>query len=100
LFYFEFRVILVGVRYYMQTRVSVKGQIVIPAPLRHKYGIKKGMKVHFLEEDGKIILEPVNDRLLRSLRGILKGTGALEELMAERALDREREDAKFSPRVR
>jgi len=83
----------------MQTRVSVKGQIVIPAPLRRKYGIKKGMKVYVFEEGDKIVLEPVNDRLLRSLRGILKGTGAFEEFVAERARDREREDAEFPPRV-
>ena len=83
----------------MQTKVSVKGQIVIPAPLRRKYGIKKGMKVHVFEEGDKIVLEPVNDRLLRSLRGMLKGTGAFEDFVAERARDREREDAEFPPRV-
>lgn len=84
----------------MQSRVSAKGQIVIPALLRRKLGIKKGTKIRISEEGGKIILEPVNDRLLRSLRGILKGTGALEEMMAERALDRDREDAEFPPRIR
>jgi AbrB family looped-hinge helix DNA binding protein len=87
--------------YYMETVATVKGQIVIPAPLRHKFGIKKGTKFHVYEEDGKIVLEPINfQELLRSLRGILKGTNAVQELMAERALDREREDAKFAPRVR
>jgi len=85
----------------METVATVKGQIVIPAPLRHKFGIKKGTKFHVYEEDGKIVLEPINfQELLRSLRGILKGTNAVQELMAERALDREREDAKFAPRVR
>jgi len=78
----------------MQTTVTVKGQIVIPAPLRHKYGIKKGTKVRVYEEAGKIVLEPLDlDRLLGRLRGLLKDTGALEELMAERARDREKEEA-------
>jgi AbrB family looped-hinge helix DNA binding protein len=87
--------------YYMETVATVKGQIVIPAPLRHKFGIKKGTKFHVYEEDGKIVLEPINfQELLRSLRGILKGTGAFEEFVAERARDREREDAEFPPRVR
>jgi AbrB family looped-hinge helix DNA binding protein len=76
--------------YYMETTVTVKGQIVIPAPLRHKYGIKKGTKVRVYEEGGKIVLEPVDlERLLRSLEGSLKGSGAFEEFLAERARERE-----------
>jgi len=85
----------------MQTVATVKGQVVIPAPLRQKLGIKKGTKFYVYEENGKIVLEPIDfERLLDSLQGILKGTHAVQELMAERALDREREDAKFAPRVR
>ena len=84
----------------METVASVKGQIVIPAPLRRKYGIKKGTRIQVYEEDGKIILQPVNRELIRRLRGVLKGAGALEELAAERARDREKEDAKFSARFR
>lgn len=85
----------------METVATVKGQVVIPAPLRQKLGIKKGTKFHVYEENGKIVLEPIDfERLLDSLQGILKGTNAVQELMAERALDREREDAKFAPRVR
>ena len=76
--------------YYMETTVTVKGQIVIPAPLRHKYGIKKGTKVRVYEDQGKIIIEPTDpEALLRSLRGILKDTGAFEEFLAERARERE-----------
>jgi AbrB family looped-hinge helix DNA binding protein len=77
----------------METTVTIKGQIVIPAPLRRKFGIKKGTKIRVYEDHGKIVLEPLDlDRVLLRLRGLLKGTGALEELMAERALDREREE--------
>jgi AbrB family looped-hinge helix DNA binding protein len=85
----------------METVATVKGQVVIPAPLRHKLGIKKGTKFLVYEDNGKIVLEPVDFRqIMRSLRGILKGTNALQELMEERALDREREDAKFDRRLR
>lgn len=85
----------------METVATVKGQVVIPAPLRQKFGIKKGTKFHVYEENGKIVLEPINfEQLLDSLQGILKGTGAFEEFVAERARDREKEDGEFPLRVR
>lgn len=83
----------------MQTTATVKGQIVIPAPLRRKYGIKKGTKIYVRDEDGRIVLQPITREFVRGLRGVLKGTGALEELMAERGRDRKREDEHTS-RVR
>lgn len=70
------------------TRATVKGQVLIPAPLRRKYGIKKGTRIYVTEENGRIVLQPINLEFIRSLRGILKGAGALEELMAERKRDR------------
>jgi AbrB family looped-hinge helix DNA binding protein len=40
------------------SRVSTKGQIVIPARLRKKYGFKAGEKVTFIEDDKYVILKP------------------------------------------
>ena len=77
----------------METVVSSKGQVVIPSALRRKYDIKKGTKVEVTDRDGRIVLEPVNRGTIRRLRGILKGTRALEDLIADRARDREKEDA-------
>jgi len=37
--------------------VSRKGQVVIPAALRKRFGIKR--KILFKEEDGKVVIEPV-----------------------------------------
>jgi AbrB family looped-hinge helix DNA binding protein len=76
----------------METVVSSKGQIVIPSTLRRKYQIKKGTKVEVTDRDGRIVLQPLTRGTIRRLRGVLKGTGALEDLMAERARDREKED--------
>ena len=73
----------------MHTKATVKGQVLIPAPLRHKYGIKKGTRIAITEEKGRIILEPITPDYIRSLKGILKGTGALEELMADRRRERD-----------
>jgi len=74
----------------METTVTVKGQIVIPAPLRHKFGIQRGTKIRVYEQAGKIVLEPVDlDKLLSSLEGSFKGAGAFEEFLAERSRERE-----------
>lgn len=40
----------------MQTRVSTKGQIVLPAPLRNRLGIRAGDSLDISVEQGKIIL--------------------------------------------
>ena len=69
--------------------VSSKGQLVIPARLRKRYGIRKGTVVSFLEYGHRLILQPVTDEFIRSLRGSLKGKpSALDYLMEERKRDR------------
>lgn len=40
------------------SRLSTKGQVVIPARLRKKYGFKRGEKVVFIEEDNYVIIKP------------------------------------------
>lgn len=74
---------------FMHTKATVKGQVLIPAPLRRKYGIQKGTRISITEEKGRIILEPITRDYIHSLKGILKGTGALEELMADRRRERD-----------
>ncbi len=75
--------------------VTSKGQLVVPARLRRKYGIKPGTKICFIERDGEIVFQPVTREYIRSVRGMLKSdTSATEELLRERAKDREREEAK------
>jgi AbrB family looped-hinge helix DNA binding protein len=41
-----------------ESRISVKGQVVIPARLRKKYGLKTGERVVFIEEDNYVIIKP------------------------------------------
>ncbi len=73
----------------MHTKATVKGQVLIPVALRRKYGIKKGTRISITEEKGRIVLEPITPDSIRSLMGSLKGTGALEELMADRRRERD-----------
>lgn len=74
----------------METYATVKGQIVIPAPLRKKYGITEGTKIIVMDTGNEIVLRPITERYLKNLRGSLKGTGALKVLIEERKRDKAR----------
>ena len=77
----------------MKTEVSTvttKGQLVIPSKLRRKYAIRKGTQVAFVEEENRLVLQPLTPEFIRSLRGSLKGEpSALKILQEERKRDRE-----------
>jgi len=75
----------------METYATVKGQIVIPATLRRKYGIKNGTKIIVTDSGDSITLKPVTEQYLKNLQGSLKGKGGLKVLLEERRNDRERE---------
>lgn len=77
----------------MHTTITKKGQIVIPAELREKYGITPGTRIYVEDHDGEIVLKPITEDYISSLKGITKGSGALKALEEERRKDREREDA-------
>ena len=77
----------------METAVTIKGQVVIPAKIRYRLGIKKGTKFYVEERKGEIILRPLNREYFQKMSGILKGgklVKALEETRVE-GLNREEE---------
>ncbi|MFI5180881.1 MAG: AbrB/MazE/SpoVT family DNA-binding domain-containing protein [Thermoanaerobaculia bacterium] len=76
--------------------VTSKGQLVVPARLRRRYGIKPGTKIRFIERPDGILFQPVTPEYIRSLCGMLSsGTSMTEALLKERARDREREDGEL-----
>ena len=74
----------------METVVTTKGQITIPADLRQKYDIKAGTRIHIEvdEKANRIILTPITLKYIHSLRGSLRGKGVLKLLEAERRRER------------
>jgi len=69
--------------------VTTKGQLVIPAKLRRKYAIRKGTQVAFLEEQNRLVLQPITPEFIRSLRGSVgKDSSALATLLADRKRER------------
>ncbi len=79
--------------------VTSKGQLVIPARLRRKYGIEPGTKVLFVERDNEILIQPVTKEYVRSVCGLFRSeSSATAQLLKERGKDKEREEAKFARR--
>jgi AbrB family looped-hinge helix DNA binding protein len=78
----------------METYVTVKGQIVIPSKLRRKYGIKAGTRIEVWDDGNWIVLQPITREFIRSLRGVMKGSGALAILEDERRKEVERDHGK------
>ena len=73
--------------------VTTKGQLVIPAAIRRRFGIKAGTRIRFIERDGEIVLQPVTAAAIRSLCGVLESDASVTaELLTDRAKDREREE--------
>ena len=78
----------------METAITLKGQVVIPARIRIRLGIKKGMKFYVEERNGEIILRPLTREYFQKMSGILKGSGLTKALEESRAEDRRREEEK------
>jgi len=73
----------------MQTTATRKGQIVIPADLRRKYGIKEGTRIRVADEDNRIVLTPITSEYVQQLRGVLKEKRGMKILVQERKKERE-----------
>jgi AbrB family looped-hinge helix DNA binding protein len=70
--------------------VTIKGQIVVPVKIRRKFGIKKGTMIAFIEQNGKLIIQPLDKSYFESLAGILGTEGKmLKSLMEDKKKERE-----------
>lgn len=79
--------------------ITTKGQLVVPARIRRKYGIKPGTKVYFVERNGEIVFLPATKDYVRSVCGMLKSdSSATKELLKERAKDKRSENSKSEKR--
>ncbi len=73
----------------MPVKVSSKGQVVLPAELRKKYGIEAGENVEILDFGGEIVIVPVPKT---KGRGFLKFRGGLEKVIAAyKKMEKEKE---------
>ena len=75
----------------MRTTVTQRGQTVIPAELRRRYGIAQGTEIEWVDTGASLKVIPIPPDPVAALRGIGKGERLVARLLQERRLDRARE---------
>ena len=78
----------------LTARVSSKGQIAIPKPIRDQLGLKAGTDLAVRVEGGEVVLRKVAADSWRQWEGRFEGTPLLEDLAEEQRRERERDARK------
>ena len=74
--------------------ISNKGWVVIPAELRKKYNLMPGTEVVIVDYGGVLSIVPAYKDPIKEGRGMLKDLpGLTDDLLKDRAREREREDS-------
>ena len=68
---------------------SIKGQVVIPSRLRKEFEIEAGTRAYVQSTPQGILIKPLTAKHIRSLRGSLKGSKAMEVFASERKMERD-----------
>jgi len=80
--------------------VTTKGQLVVPARIRRRYGIKPGTRINFVEENGRIIFQPVTREYIDSFCGVFKRKPGekpvTQQLIEEHAEEVRRDEEKLA----
>lgn len=75
----------------MQTKITKRGQTVVPAPIRKRYGIQEGDLLVWLDDGETIKVIPIPSDPVEALRGSGEGENLLAALLLSRAEEREHE---------
>ena len=75
----------------MQTTITKRGQTVVPAPIRKRYGIHEGDQLVWLDDGQVIKVIPVSGDPIQILRGSGRGHPLTEKLLKSRREDKDRE---------
>lgn len=66
----------------MTTKLSSKGQIVIPIELRERYNLEPGATVELMDVGGEIVIIPITIKNpIDQAKGFLKGGRSTKELL-------------------
>lgn len=74
-----------------KSRVTSKGQIVIPKPLREKYAMMPTMMVRWIPREDGLLMVPETEDVIKAARGMLKGSGLLKAYLREKQREKLKE---------
>ncbi len=80
----------------ISSRVTSKGQVVIPKKLREKYGLCSATVIRWIEKEQGILMVPESEDPIVAARGMLKGSGILKAYLKEKRLEKQRENKRVA----
>jgi len=80
------------------SKVTSKGQVVIPKRLREKYDIFPATKIRWIEKEKGILMIPESVDPIKAARGMLQGSGILKTFLKEKELEKQRESNRLGKR--
>ncbi len=75
-----------------QSKVTSKGQVVIPKKIRQKYGIQSSTSIRWIEKEEGILMVPDSEDPIEAARGMFSGSGILKAYLQEKKREKEREN--------
>ena len=82
------------------SKVTTKGQIVIPKRIREKYGIHPATSIRWVEKEEGILMIPDSEDPITAARGMLKGSGIFKVYLQEKKKEIAREENPIAPTER
>ena len=76
----------------LKSKVTSKGQIVIPKEIRARYGIKKATVIYWIQKGEGVLMIPDSEDAVIAAKGMIPKSGLLERLLKERRSDRLKEN--------
>jgi AbrB family looped-hinge helix DNA binding protein len=80
----------------IQSRVTSKGQIVIPKTIREKYGIRPKMVIYLILKEEGVLMIPDSGDPISNARGMLRNSGLLKKYIQAKREEKEKEAVKFA----
>ena len=75
----------------MKTKITKRGQTVIPSRIRERYHVKAGDHVEWIDQGEAIKVIPIPANPLKALRGCAHGEKLLDLLLSDRREEQARE---------
>jgi AbrB family looped-hinge helix DNA binding protein len=80
----------------LSSKVTSKGQVVLPKKLREKYGIRSATAIRWIEKEQGILMVPESEDPIVAARGMLKGTGILKAYLKEKRREKKKENKRIT----
>jgi AbrB family looped-hinge helix DNA binding protein len=76
----------------LKSKVTSKGQIVIPKQIRARYGIKPATVIRWIQKGEGVLMIPDSEDSNLTAKGMIRKAGLLEKLLKARHADRLKEE--------